>query len=138
MKTLVGCEHNDTIKCVIIISPFRGGVKIDTNKQGINAAIDVFESKKMLDEFKNYALRCMLDCLKHNESPNVPHILLPMVLDDTKQDQRWFGMKCGQAWHRKADHIVVYTDYGITEGMHEDIINADKYGIDIVYRKLYA
>ena len=126
------------MKRVILESPFKGNINFITDKWGIDAAIDIYESKIMLDEFKRYAQRCVLDCLKREESPIASHLIFTQVLDDNIPDMRLIGIKASFAWHNVADYVVVYIDYGISEGMQEGIENAEKTGLTIHYRKLYG
>ena len=109
------------MKCVILESPYRANINLKTDKQGIEGAIDIYEAKALQKEFKQYAQRCMLDCLKRGESPNVSHLLFTQVLDDNNHEMRNLGIKAGFAWHQWASYMVVYTDYGITDGMHQGI-----------------
>lgn len=126
------------MKRVILESPFKGGINLITDKWGVDAAIDLFETKKIMNDLKIYSQRCVLDCLKRKESPMVSHLLFTQVLDDNIPDLRILGIQAGFAWHEVADYCVVYTDYGISDGMREGIKNADNTGLKIHYRKLYV
>ena len=84
-----------------------------------------------------YARECVLDCLKRGEAPFASHVIYPLVLDDTKAEERKLGMDAGRAWFEVCEYIVVYTDLGISDGMAGDIKRCEKLGIKIVYRKLY-
>ncbi len=70
-----------------------------------------------------YAKFCVLDCLKRGEAPIASHLLYahPEVLDDKEPLQRALGMIAGRAWYRVANAIVLYTDFGISDGMQKAI-----------------
>jgi hypothetical protein len=79
----------------------------------------------------------MADCLRRDEAPIASHSMYtqPGVLDDTKPGERRKGMLAGWAWHECADEIVVYTDLGVTPGMHEGIAHAAGMGTPVINRK---
>lgn len=85
-----------------------------------------------------YARRCVRDCLNRNEAPIASHLLFTQegILDDTKPEERALGMKAGFAWNVKAEKVVVYTDRGISKGMHAGVALAKKYGIPVEYRAI--
>ncbi|MGU3387190.1 hypothetical protein ACLBYG_21960 [Methylobacterium sp. D53M] len=85
-----------------------------------------------------YARGCLRDCLMRGESPLASHCLLtaPGVLDDADPFQRKLGMDAGHAWLPFADAVVVYTDRGISKGMHAGIMLAWAAGIEVEYRSL--
>jgi len=126
------------MKKVILESPYKGNINTLTTKHGIDAAIDLYEIKVMFEQFRQYAHRCVLDCLKRDESPVASHLIFTQMLDDKIPSQRSLGIQAGFAWHKAADYCVVYTDFGISEGMRRGIENAEKAGLNIHYRKLYA
>ena len=67
---------------------------------------------------KKYLALCVADCLKRNESPYASHAFFTQFLDDLMPDERELGIIAGLAWAEAADYIVVYTDLGISSGMH--------------------
>ena len=83
----------------------------------------ILESPYKGDVARNetYAKRCMRDSLDRGEAPFVSHMLYTRVLDDTNPDERLMGMKAGFSWIAPSTKTVVYTDYGISEGMREGI-----------------
>jgi hypothetical protein len=103
-------------KLVILESPYAGNVWQNTH----------------------YAKRCLKDALLHNEAPLASHLLytLPDVLDDNDKEERALGMAAGHAWIKKADYMVVYTDYGISDGMKVGIAEAEGHGRTVYYRKI--
>lgn len=104
------------MKLVVIESPFAGEV----------------------DENIRYARACMSDCIARGEAPFASHLLYtqPGILDDDKPDERMLGIHAGFAWGEKAELTVVYTDRGISKGMHYGIEAATKAGRAIEYRQL--
>ena len=83
-----------------------------------------------------YARHCMKECLLNNESPLVSHLLYTQVLDDTIKLERKLGIQAGFIWREFADLTVVYTDYGISQGMKYGIDHSILMGIEVEYREL--
>lgn len=83
-----------------------------------------------------YAMACMKDCLNRGESPLASHLLFTQCLNDWQDEERDLGIEAGQAWLQYADCCVVYADYGISEGMHNDIEEAQNACIPVVFRYL--
>lgn len=106
---------------VVIESPFRG---------------DNYEKTAL---FKEYVRKCMSDCFKRGEAPFASHALYTQegVLDDKVAEERALGIEAGFLWGECADKVVVYTDYGITEGMQKGIDHAEKLGTPVEYRGIY-
>lgn len=108
--------HPKDMRRVILESPFRGGG----------------------DLYIEYARACLRDCLFRGESPLASHLLYtqPGVLNDDDPIERAQGINAGHAWMHIADAVVVYADYGISEGMRAGISTASFHGVPIEYRKL--
>src|SRR5690348_15054046 len=102
------------MRLVIIESPFAGNVERNVE----------------------YARRCVRDSLKRGEAPIASHLLYtqPGILDDYVPSERQWGIDAGLAWRRVADASVVYTDYGISEGMQYGINAAHAAGRPVEYR----
>lgn len=85
-----------------------------------------------------YARSCLSDCLSRNEAPIASHLLYTQdgVLDDSDWEQRQTGIEAGLSWTERADYVVVYCDYGITEGMKQGIRAAEAAAKTIYYRTL--
>jgi len=85
-----------------------------------------------------YARRCMADSLSRGEAPIASHLIYtqPGILRDHDPDERKHGIQAGQAWMEKADRVVVYTDYGITDGMAIGVERAGQLGIEVSYRQI--
>lgn len=99
----------------------------------------VIESPLSGDLKKNikYAKLCMLDCLtNYGEAPYASHLLYTQCLDDGNDEQRKLGMEAGFFWGNVAEKRVVYIDLGISNGMKEGIVKAQKNGQIINYRIL--
>lgn len=84
----------------------------------------------------DYARKCMADCFKRGEAPFASHLLYTQCLDDNIPEERELGINAGLLWAKKADLTVVYTDYGISEGMKHGIMNAMYEGRTIDYRRI--
>lgn len=102
----------------------------------------IVESPYAGDVEKNlaYARACIRDYLVRGEAPFASHLLYtqPGVLRDEVPEERQWGIEAGFVWGLAAEATVVYTDYGISEGMLEDIKRADREGRKIEYRKLFS
>ena len=85
-----------------------------------------------------YARAAMADCLKRGETPFASHLLYtqPGVLNDNDPVERALGIRAGFAWREVADATVVYIDRGITDGMHEGILDAERRGQPVERRSL--
>ena len=90
---------------VVIESPF------GRNPDGSKCTPEEYERNRV------YALRCIKHSLSLGEAPFASHLFYPQVLDDTNEEEREHGIMAGFAWGDTAERCVVYTDYGITEGM---------------------
>lgn len=101
-------------KFVVIESPFLGGLAIAVQ----------------------YARLCVLDSLRRGEVPLASHLLYPQILDDHDPKSREIGMRAGwAAFHIPACRSYVYTDLGISRGMHQGIEEAvRKHSILVGYR----
>lgn len=113
------------MKLVILESPFAAG-------KGLRGLIGRWRNKR-------YARACLRDSLMRGESPIASHLLYtqPGVLRDDDPDERRIGIQAGLAWGWNADASVVYVDRGISRGMTEGILQAQKEGRPVEYRSLY-
>lgn len=85
-----------------------------------------------------YAKRAIADCLKRGEAPIASHLLFtqPGILEDSNPEERKLGIAAGHAWIAAADKMVVYVDKGISKGMIQGILEAQKQATPIEYRSL--
>ena len=85
-----------------------------------------------------YARAAMRDCLMRGEAPFASHCLYTQsgVLDDQLAVERVIGIQAGLAWGAMADRTVVYSDLGISNGMREGILRAEREGRPVVFRSL--
>ena len=104
------------MKRVIVETPYAGDVERNTH----------------------YARLCLHDCLLRGEAPFARHLLYTQesVLNDNIQNERRLGVSAGFAWGLVADLTVVYTDFGISNGMQEGIKQAEIAKRPIEYRRL--
>jgi len=86
----------------------------------------------------SYARAAMHDCLMRGEAPYASHLLYtqPGVLNDGDPGERQHGIDAGLAWGNVADAVVVYTDLGISPGMHYGIYRHAKAGPAVEFRSL--
>ena len=99
------------MRTVVIESPYAG-----TNGHTVEANVA-------------YAERALKDCIQRGEAPIASHLLFPGVFDDAVKEERDTCMAAGHAWIRYADAMVVYEDYGISEGMRRGIAIASGCGV---------
>lgn len=83
-----------------------------------------------------YARACLRDCLLRGEAPLASHLLYPQALDDDIAHERALGMAAGWVWFGAAAALVVYTDFGVSEGMRRGIERAKSQELPIEYRTL--
>ncbi len=86
-----------------------------------------------------YARAAVRDSLSRGEKPFASHLLYTQegILDDTDADERSKGIAAGLDWAKAAaQKTVVYTDLGVTPGMHEGIVAAIEAGRPVEYRKI--
>jgi hypothetical protein len=105
---------------VILESPFKGN-----SPEEIAANVE-------------YARRAVRDSLLRGESPIASHLLhtQPGILRDEVPEERHHGIMAGLAWSTAAHAAVVYTDRGISEGMHLGIKHHESFGLPIEYRQI--
>ncbi|MBS3071288.1 hypothetical protein J4407_03240 [Candidatus Pacearchaeota archaeon] len=96
------------------------------------------ETEEELDRNLRYARACMRDCFIKGDYPFASHLLYTQegVLDDNNLDERRLGIEAGLEWVKIAEATIVYTDYGITDGMKRGIDRAEKEGRIVEYRNL--
>lgn len=83
-----------------------------------------------------YAKECILDCLKRGEAPVASHLLYTQVLNDRLPVERTLGIQAGFELRTRADATVVYTDFGISEGMRMGVADAYLKKVPVEYRSL--
>lgn len=86
----------------------------------------------------SYARRCIRDSLIRGEAPLASHLLYTQegILNDGIPEERNRGINAGHAWLGKADAVVVYQDYGISEGMKLAIERAMLNDVPVEFRRL--
>ncbi len=104
------------MRLVIIESPYAGDIEANTE----------------------YARACVRDSLGRGEAPIASHLLYtqPGILRDDMPHERQCGIDSGLAWRKVAEMTVVYTDRGLSSGMHYGIAAAKEAGLAIEYRSL--
>jgi len=87
---------------------------------------------------RRYARAAMHDCIRRGEAPFASHLLYTQrgVLRDHVESERKRGILAGFAWGAQAHAVVVYEDYGISDGMRIGIRRAKDIGMPVEYRSL--
>ncbi len=85
-----------------------------------------------------YARKAMRDCLMRGEAPLASHLLYTQegILDDNIPEERMQGINAGIEWAETADAIVVYNDYGCTDGMRYAIKKHRAAGRTVQFREI--
>lgn len=85
-----------------------------------------------------YAKMCMRDSIFRGEFPFASHLLYTQegILNDDITIERNLGIMAGLEWGKMAEKTVVYTDLGISDGMHFGIKNAIENNRPIEWRKI--
>lgn len=77
------------------------------------------------------AKRYCLTALDNGYAPFAPHLLYPQFLSDESGADRFTGMQCGLEFLKCCDIVLVFG--GITAGMHSEIDEAERLGMEIEY-----
>ena len=80
-----------------------------------------------------YAQTIVKAALAREWAPICPHLYLPQVLDDSKQEERERALRVGLDLLNGCDFIVVGNRYGISEGMKAEIDEARRLRLLIYY-----
>lgn len=106
-------KDESRVKLVIIETPYRA------------------RSKEELRLHLRYARACMADSLSRGEAPFASHLLYtqPGILDDNIPSERDLGIRAGFEWSSVAHLRAVYTDLGISGGMHRGIKHSQDGGV---------
>ena len=96
------------MKKIFICSPFRGDIKVNTEKAKFYAGV----------------------LAKSGNIPIAPHLYFPMFLDENSATERMMGIEMGIQLMNTCDEVRVY-GFNITEGMHFELNHARKKGIPI-------
>lgn len=80
----------------------------------------------------------MCDSLQRGERPFASHLLYTQtgILDDTKPEERKFGIEAGFAWWECADMVVFYLDYGVSAGMIDALMLAARREMSVDFRRI--
>ena len=90
------------------------------------------------DKFIPYGRACIADSISRGEAPMAMHLLYtqPGILNDQDPTERTKGMRAAFAWYEVAELVVVYRDFGISQGMQAGIDLGESLGLQIDYRSL--
>ena len=121
------------MKLVVIESPYAGTVQ-----QVVGQLIKgtMAPDPKVIGRHMNYLDRCIIDCLKRNESPYASHRMLTDALDDTDPIQRAKGIEAGMAFGERADARIFFVDLGWSPGMKQAKDYYSSQGLSIQVRRL--
>lgn len=115
-------KKNKYLKRIFICSPLRGAPDLDPEIQNLNVA-------------RNLSIAAML-CLfasKDGAAPFAPHLFYPQFLNDACPNEREAGTRAGLSFLQTCAEMWVYTELGISEGMHKEILAANAMGIKVIF-----
>lgn len=84
-----------------------------------------------------YAQKACRDCFRRGEFCFASHLFYPQFLDDTKIDERNFGIQGGYWFWYRATKIAFYVDHGWSPGMYAALKRAIDDGKRPVARFIY-
>ena len=93
-------------RLIYVCSPYRG------------------ESEEEVSRNVEYAMGCSEFVITQACVPLAPHLLYTRFLNDDVADDRLIGMICADTLLRRCDEIWVFGEYGVSEGMREEIDQA--------------
>jgi hypothetical protein len=68
-----------------------------------------------------YLARAIHDCFERGEIPFASHGFYTRYLDDSKEEERNQGIEASHEIMLRAEYVVVYADYGLSDGMLKGI-----------------
>lgn len=80
-----------------------------------------------------YARELVKYAVERGTSPICPHLYLPQIFDDNKQEERERALGVGLELLEYCDTLLVGMRYGISEGMRAEIHRAEKLGKRVRY-----
>ena len=92
------------------------------------------ETPELKTRNRDYAISAVLLLTTiHKMNAIAPHLYYPQFLDDSVENDRALGLALGADLMKHCDSITVFTAFGITEGMANEIKLAVKLGKKVVY-----
>ena len=90
--------------------------------------------------YLKYARLAMRDSLSRGEAPIASHLLYTQegILNDEIPKERARGISAGHSWIEVADLLVVYLDYGLSEGMLSGIKMASSCSVPLNFRYILS
>lgn len=85
-----------------------------------------------LDRNIDYAQALTRQALNAGLAPITPHLYMTQCLDEDKPEERAQGMTAGLAILGMCDFVLAGVRYGISEGMRQEIAEAEAAGIEVV------
>lgn len=131
-------DGNDTFGFTIAEEDRMGNsyMKIDTMSRVYIASPYRTNEIHQRHTFDNYLEECIRDSLARKEAPYAPHYYLPDFLQDSIPELRQIGMRIGQRFLMVCNCVAVYKDFGISDGMQEEIDFAKAHKIPVSIRTI--
>jgi len=126
---------SNEIEIIYVASPFRPIYK----KSKIlfwGLLINNIKYNRLLKRNIKYAIKCVKWCVNESYSPYAPHLVLPLVLDEEKEKERNKGMRLSSSFIKRCDALIMFTDYGKSEGMIAEEKTARENNIEVIEIKI--
>lgn len=131
---------------VIIESPYAPQTPLEPALQHEGGASHTNCRRCMRDERRKWELArnlrylraCLRDSMMRGEAPFASHAIYTQegVMRDDLPHERKQSIEAGYAWWAGADAIIVYTDLGLSSGMHAAIERAKGREVALEMRQL--
>lgn len=93
------------------------------------------EDEKLRNE--QYVRDIFRYCVENDTIPFIPHALYPQFLDDGEIEDRALGMNMGLNIGREIGEAWFFVDYGVSNGMLEEINYFNESGVTVKLFKIY-
>jgi len=92
-----------------------------------------------MEAYRNveYARMLTRQAIDAGLAPITPHLYLTQCLNEDKPGEREAGIAAGLGLLKACDLMLVGTRFGITEGMKEEIKDAERIGIEVIEADRY-
>jgi len=97
-----------------------------------------YKTSNMREAYDRYLIQCLDDSISKGEAPYAPHIYLPQckLCDDNNRESRNRGLEIGRKFLSVCNLVAVYKDFGISDGMQDEMDYAKSLKIPINIRTI--
>lgn len=90
------------------------------------------ESIQQLYRNAEYARLLTRQAIEAGLAPITPHLYMSQCLNEDKPQEREAGIAAGMELLKACDMVIVGTRFGITGGMKKEILDAERFGIEVI------